>query len=65
MKVEIEGMHCEACVRRVKMALEKVPGAKVESVAVGSAGVAVDSAHEADVLAAIRKAGYEPKPANT
>jgi copper chaperone CopZ len=61
MKIAIEGMHCDACVRRVKKALEKVPGVAVESVAVGSAEVATDAAHEGAVLDAIREAGYEPR----
>jgi copper chaperone len=61
MKVAIEGMHCQACVQRVRKALEKVDGVSVAQVAVGSADVAVDPAHEAAVLDAVRKAGYEPR----
>lgn len=60
MKIAIEGMHCDACVRRVKKALEKVPGITVENVAVGSADVSTDEAHRPAVLEAIREAGYEP-----
>ncbi len=58
MNVTISGMHCEACVRRVRKALESVGGAKVEKVEVGSAVVAVDAAREPAVLEAVRKAGY-------
>lgn len=61
MKIAIEGMHCDACVRRVKKALEKVPGITVENVAVGSADVAADEAQKPAVLEAIRDAGYEPR----
>jgi copper chaperone len=63
MKVAIEGMHCQACVQRVRKALERVDGAHVESVDVGSAAVAIDPARQTDVLEAIRKAGHEPRKA--
>lgn len=59
MKIAIDGMHCDACVRRVRMALEKVPGAQVGDVKVGSAEVA--GADSTAILEAIRKAGYEPR----
>jgi copper chaperone/Cu+-exporting ATPase len=62
MKVAIDGMHCQACVQRVRKALDRVEGARVENVEVGSAEVAIDPAREAAVLEAIRKAGYEPHP---
>jgi copper chaperone CopZ len=61
MKVEIDGMHCLACVTRVRKALEKVESAKVERVDVGSAEVTLDSLLEPAVLDAIRSAGYEPR----
>ncbi|HWZ31678.1 MAG TPA: heavy metal-associated domain-containing protein [Bryobacteraceae bacterium] len=61
MKVAIEGMHCQACVQRVRKALEKVDGVSVAQVEVGSAVVAADPAREAAVLDAVRKAGYEPR----
>jgi copper chaperone len=60
MKLSIDGMHCQACVQRVRKALEKVPNAEIEQVDVGSATVRVDVAAEAAVLEAVRKAGYEP-----
>jgi copper chaperone len=63
MKIAIEGMHCDACVRRVKKALEKLPGIAVENVSVGSAEVAIDEANQEAVMEAIRDAGYEPRPA--
>ena len=61
MKIEISGMHCQACVRRVEKAVGTVEGAKAEKVDIGSATVSVDAAKEAAVLEAIRKAGYEPR----
>jgi copper chaperone len=61
MKLAIEGMHCDGCVRRVRRAIEKVNGARVESVQVGSAAVAIAQDGEMAVLDAVRKAGYEPR----
>lgn len=54
----IDGMHCGGCVKRVRAALEKVPGVAVTEVAIGKATVTLESAAEADVLAALDKAGY-------
>jgi copper chaperone CopZ len=63
MKLSIGGMHCEACVRRVRKAIEKVDGALVENVDVGSAAVAISENREGAVLEAVRQAGYEPRKA--
>jgi copper chaperone len=63
MNIAIDGMHCQACVARVRKALESVEGARPERVEVGSAVVAVDAGHEQAVLEAVRKAGYEPHAA--
>jgi len=60
MKVAIEGMHCQACVRRVQNAIVSVEGAKAPQVEIGSADVSVDPKREELVLTAIRNAGYEP-----
>ena len=60
MNIAIEGMHCDACVKRVRMALEKVEGVTVREVAVGSALVDADPAHHAAALEAIQRAGYQP-----
>lgn len=54
--LNIEGMHCGACVRRVTQALERVPGAEVVEVRVGAARVRTDDAAQA--VAALAKAGY-------
>jgi copper chaperone len=54
--LKIDGMHCGACVRRVTMTLEKTPGVKVGSVAIGAAGI--DAEEATAVLAALAKAGY-------
>jgi copper chaperone len=61
MKLSIEGMHCQACVARVRKALEKIDGARVDRVDVGSAEISIDSLQEPLVLDAIRSAGYQPR----
>jgi copper chaperone len=61
MKVAIEGMHCQACVRRVEKAIAGVEGARTDKVEIGSAVVVADPAHEQAVLEAVRKAGYEAR----
>ena len=61
MKLAIEGMHCQKCVERVRKAIDKVDGARVENVEVGSATVSIDPARGGPVLAAIRAAGYEAR----
>ena len=53
MNIAIEGMHCQACVKRVRVALEKVDGVAVRDVAIGSAVVDTDAAHQAAALEAI------------
>ena len=63
MKLSIEGMHCQACVRRVQNALEKVDGVQVQSVEVGSAVVAAQPEQEQAILDAVRKAGYQAQAA--
>ena len=61
MNIAIQGMHCQACVRRVEKALSSVEGASVEKVEIGSAAVVADPAREQAVLDAVRKAGYEAR----
>jgi copper chaperone CopZ len=61
MRVAIEGMHCQACVRRVQNAIVGVEGAKPQQVEIGSAVVSVDPEREEVVLDAVRKAGYEAR----
>ena len=61
MKLTIAGMHCQKCVERVRKAIDHVDGAHAEKVDVGSATVAVDASRAAEVLAAVRAAGYEAR----
>ena len=63
MKLSIEGMHCDACVRRVRKALEGVEGIQVEDVQVGSAVVNGAPEKENTAIEAVRKAGYKAQAA--
>jgi copper chaperone CopZ len=54
----IDGMHCGACVRRVRAALEKTPGVRVVEVDVGRARGEIDGDDLAPVVAAVANAGY-------
>jgi copper chaperone len=60
VKLSIEGMHCDGCVRRVTKAIATVEGARAESVQVGSATVAVDPAHTSaeQIASAINQIGF-------
>jgi copper chaperone len=60
MRIEIAGMHCQACVARVRKALEKLDGAQVREVEVGAATLEIDPARQSEALQAIEKAGYQP-----
>ncbi len=56
--VQIEGMHCDACVRRVTAALAGIPGVRVHHVEVGRADVlAKPSTHHA-LKTAIEQTGF-------
>ena len=55
--LNIDGMHCGACVKRVTQTLEKVPGAEVLEVRIGAARLKADDAEGA--LAAQANAGYQ------
>lgn len=59
-KLQITGMHCQACVNRVRMALGKVDGVKVLDVAVGAARI--ETADPAAAAAAVTAAGYPARP---
>jgi copper chaperone CopZ len=60
MRIEIAGMHCQACVARVRKALENIGDARVREVEIGSAELDLDPKRQAEALQAIEKAGYQP-----
>jgi copper chaperone len=60
IKLEIDGMHCGACVRRVTQALNLTEGVAVEEVRVGSAKLtyAQEPAPVEAVIATLAKIGF-------
>jgi len=60
VKLTIEGMTCEHCVRAVRGRLEKTDGVKVDDVNVGSATIDFDPAKTTldDIEEAIADEGY-------
>ena len=58
LDLTISGMHCDACARRLRKALERVPGLRIESVEVGRVRVALETASPAEATAAITGAGF-------
>ncbi len=60
--VQIKGMTCASCVRRVEKALTSAPGVKAAEVnlALERATVVLEDAPLEEVLARVRDAGYEP-----
>ncbi len=62
-KLQIEGMHCGACVRRVTQALSAVDGIAVNEVTVGEARVnsTLEPAPMEAAVAALAKIGFAAK----
>jgi copper chaperone CopZ len=60
MKIVIEGMHSQECVRQVRRALEQVAGMQIREVSIGVAVVDGDGKQRAAALEAIEKAGFQP-----
>jgi len=59
VKLRIENMHCDGCVRHVRQALEKVSGVKIDDLRVGAARLeAPDTVTETALVATLEKAGY-------
>ena len=59
-RIPVGGMSCQHCVGRVKTALEKLEGVRVEQISIGEVSVAVDPEKTGrnEILAAIRSVGY-------
>ena len=59
--LQIQGMHCGACVRRVTSALETFGGVKINSVEVGSARVAIDpqQVRPEQLIEAVNRLGFQ------
>ena len=63
LKLSIEGMHCDGCVRRVTSALNGVKGVEVDSVKVGSAQTTFDpdQASVEEILGAVNRIGFSAR----
>jgi copper chaperone CopZ len=58
LNLEIDGMHCEACVRRATQALSRAGQGEVQEVSIGKATVAAPSDAAPALVAALAKAGF-------
>lgn len=58
--LQIDGMHCGACIRRVEQALASTDGVEVKEVRLGAARLSIpaDRAPVDLAIAALAKAGY-------
>lgn len=61
--LQIDGMHCGSCVRRVSQALAGVGGLDVKEVRIGAARFeAAEPAASEKAIEALAKAGYKAHP---
>ncbi|MCS6898770.1 MAG: heavy metal-associated domain-containing protein [Myxococcales bacterium] len=56
VELKVEGMHCQACVRRVRKALEQIRGIEILEVSVGSVRVRGIKREQAED--AVSRAGF-------
>jgi copper chaperone len=57
--LQIDGMHCGACVRRVTQALQKIEDADVKEVRMGAARIAVpENVPGSSIIEVLGKSGY-------
>ena len=61
LRLSIDGMSCQHCVRAVTSALQRVPGVRVEHVEIGTAVVDYEPAQatEQAIVDAVSDEGYE------
>lgn len=64
LDLQIEKMHCGACVRRVTQTLNALPHTHATSVQVGAASVTTEAATE-QLLQALQSAGYPARVTST
>jgi len=56
--LQIDGMHCGSCIRRVEQALASTEGVEVKEVRLGAARLSAPAHHVDLAIAALAKAGY-------
>jgi copper chaperone len=63
LTLSIEGMHCDACVRRVTAALQVVAGVELASVKVGIAQLSFNPKETAleNIVDAVNRIGFQAK----
>ncbi len=61
LEMTIDGMHCEACVAKIREALDAAPGVQSCEVQIGSATVTFDDGQcgPKPLLEAVRGAGFQ------
>jgi len=64
LHLNVTGMHCDACVRRLSTSLGKLPGVQVENVQVGEARLRYEAASitPAQIAQAVEKIGFTAIP---
>ena len=66
VRLEVEGMSCDHCVRAVDEALREVPGVSGATVRIGSATVTCDpSVTVSELVDAVADAGYTASEASS
>ncbi len=60
-ELTIDGMHCDACVRRVTQTLGSIPGVRVSRVQVGRAEVMAEKMCEDRIRTALADGGFQLK----
>ncbi len=56
---DVRGMHCAACSARVEKAVNTVPGVEACAVSLLTNSMGVEGGKEQDIIAAVKKAGYD------
>jgi len=60
----LEGMHCGACVRRARAAVEAIEGARIVTLEVGRARIEANEEALLLVRRALSEAGFPAEPAS-
>lgn len=60
LTLSIDGMHCDACVRRVTTALQRIEGVNIDTVKVGSAQLSFDPEETSpkEIAEAVNRIGF-------